>query len=61
MMAAGITLAAGGLLLVIATQWDSSSESSQRVADDRIDPAPAPDAWWLGCRVSAWSGKGAAG
>jgi hypothetical protein len=38
MMVAGIALAVGGLLLIIAPQWDSFGESSQRVADARIDP-----------------------
>jgi hypothetical protein len=43
-MVAGIALAVGGLLLIIATRWDSFGEGSQRRRMTGRDRAPAPDA-----------------
>jgi hypothetical protein len=56
MMVAGIVLAAGDRLLIIAARWDSFGESSQRVADDSAGSRARAGCLVAGCRVSAWSG-----
>lgn len=45
-MVVGIALAVGGLLLSIATQWDSFGESSQRC------PVTGWIGTWAGCLVA---------
>jgi hypothetical protein len=57
MIVAGIVLAAGGLLLIIAAQWDSFGESSQQRRVTGMDPAPGRDGW-LACVRVVWQGSG---
>ena len=58
MIVAGIVLAAGGRLLIIAAQWDSFGESSQQRRVTGWIRHLGVTAGWC---VPAWSGKELAG
>ena len=57
MIVAGIVLAAGGLLLIIAAQWDSFGESSQQRRVTGWIRHLGVDGW-LACVRVVWQGSG---